>query len=170
MRPSDAAPRPASATPRRKRVRVVTRAARWRALLVTLLLPTIAAGLLIAAWILWQADETQPPHQRQLHDVEATWRCPAGHEFKAPASIAAHLCPQCGQPAHLIDYYVCPDGREWAMWVQLAEPAPGQPPVADQISLDGRHWVPVDAPPPCPHCGGQLHRVRLRPRTDDGPG
>lgn len=165
MPPAKPQPDGASST-RRRTVRIVKRRAPPRAATISVAMAVAAAILLPVVWHLWRGEEPVPLLERSLANAELTWRCEAGHLFRAKGHAFgadgltdARTCWRCGKPAYPSARYACPVHGAYDVTLRFAKGEDGFE-VVSRIRLTGREWVFADEGVYCPRCNRRLEYSR----------
>ncbi len=140
-------------------VRIVLEGGRNRGAIASLLVAVVAAASVWAGYCVWHHDDSVVPVQRDLKDVIMDWRCPNGHVFPAKGDYGALPCPSCGQPAHIVITYECPQHHVFDLLVMFDEQT-GKP---SNVQFETGNWRDVSTMIPCPACGRALHPKQRGP-------
>jgi hypothetical protein len=153
---------------RHRMVRVVdprrTNRGAYLSLLVTFVVGLAGFGL----WRTWRAAPPPPKWERSLDSKELTWLCAKRHRFQAAAQIGVRACIECGEPAHLIDWYRCPVHGEIEVEVRLTRD--WTPTHHSVLIRAGGAFVPADQPIRCTKCNRNIARIMPDPLDTRKPG
>jgi len=145
-------------------VTIVRDPAERRGAVITLLATAGIAVVVLAGWAIWKDEPPPVGVQRTIEDVEVTWRCENGHEFRAAGSMTPIECPTCGAPSDVFVHYRCPEHGELPALVRFRLDSAGRQ-VPDQVRLGDREWWGVTSSVQCPQCGRGVAVARDDPFT-----
>lgn len=134
-------------------VRIILEGGRNRGAIASLLVVVVAAASVWAGYWVWHRDDEVVPVQRDIKDIIMRWRCPNGHVFPSWGTYGALPCPSCGQPAHIVITYECPQHGVFDALVMFDEQT-GKP---TNVQFETGKWINVSTTIPCPTCGGAMH-------------
>ena len=140
-------------------VRAILNPGRNKGAITSLLMAIAAAVVIWAGFWVWHREDQTISSQRRINDVVVRWRCPNQHVFEANGATKAIPCPTCGQPAHVLVTYVCPEHGEFEMLVMYDEET-GRP---CRVQWKPGKWIPVSTIIPCPQCNEPIHPKRRNP-------
>lgn len=108
---------------------------------------------------IWHVSRREKPEEgivrRELGDVELTWRCAAGHTFRAAGQVESRLCWTCDRMSFPQTRYTCQTHGSFKAVVKFAHAEDGVPHVSE-VRLIGRDWVKLSDGLKCPRCTNEL--------------
>ncbi len=141
----------------RRTVRIVNKRNIQRTAIVSLAVAAAAAGLLLAAWRVFQTDEDPMPHIRTIKDVHVNWLCERGHASQGPGGETPKACWTCGRDAYPAVPFRCSVHGSSAVTFQFAEQEDGQI-VPVEVRAPGGDWEPFADGPHCSQCRRLMKR------------
>lgn len=152
---------------RRRTVRIVAQQSVYRTATISLLVASLAAILLFAAWRVWRQDRPTVAPQRTLRDVQLRWKCEGGHYFYESGQSEPRACPRCGRPAYPVETFECDKHGPFEVAVRFTKGPDGRAHVSElrlESGVGGKgEWVFAEDGLRCPRCGAILHRQELDP-------
>jgi len=97
---------------------------------------------------------------RSFEEISLSWKCEAGHTFRALGNIEGGTCPKCGAIAYPTEPFECKQHGTFAVSAKFELSDSGKPKVS-QYRVLPREWVAAEVGPKCPKCLEPLDR---RPR------
>jgi hypothetical protein len=136
--------------------KVITDSGQQRAALLSMLVASGAALIMVTAWYALAGPPAPQAVQRSINDVTLEWRCAAGHRFSAAGSLSDRPCTQCGEPACALVTYLCPTHGVLELEVRFGPPRRGQWPTVLAVRSEGGEWHKIDRSIACPQCGTEI--------------
>jgi len=147
-------------------VRIVFQPKRSKGALASLLAVFVAAASIWASYWVWYRHDQDVPAHRTPPDFRFQWLCPNGHVFEAQGAYGTLPCPTCGQPAHIVITYECPEHGTRDLLVIFGEVT--EKPTYVQYEPD--QWFAVSDRIPCwiPSCRHDVHQKWRDPLRGSG--
>ena len=143
---------------RKRRVKVVRKHTNVHTAALSLLVVFLAAAISFGVWRSLRGSEPASAVQRGLEDIEFTWKCPDNHRFGAYGMVGSRPCPVCGEPAYVVDMYLCEDHGLFEVWLRFGEDWAPMNNVFELKCGDGE-WVHSSEGLACPKCGKSLRKA-----------
>jgi hypothetical protein len=137
-------------------MRIVKPRESLRAAYVSVFVACCAALVLFVTWRMWRGDEPLHAPIRELSKIEFTWKCPAGHVFRAWGQREPRGCMNCDRIAHVVETFVCPKHGEIEVFLKFGPEYSSTDRRDLYLSLDHENWVPKAEGLRCPQCGQPL--------------
>lgn len=141
---------------RHSSVRIVGPHWRSRGAYTSVLIATGVAFIAFVGWRAWRAGGSERPAVRDLSTIMLTWKCPAGHEFRAAGQREPRRCMDCDRIAHPMQMLRCPEHGPVEVFLRFGPDYRSDDQRDLYLSLDHENWVPRTEGIRCPKCGGLL--------------
>lgn len=145
----------------RRTVRIVTPRSVHRVAILTMLgISGVALLCFLGFRALGKSETVVTASHRPFDEIFLSWRCEAGHSFRAAGQVGAGVCPKCNALAYPTEPFECKQHGSFAVAAKFELDALGEAKVA-QYRVATRDWLDALIGPTCPKCSEPLER---RPR------